>query len=339
MAAKFRINAQVPITQMCVDSTPKANGEQRKVKLQFAGWPAKHPPDLGAASESFIRVVDVHHDSHTHVTTFSIEPTKGAKGVAYIYDRNDEKSDASLLRVTVGEVKNHGDFENDLIAELLGRSEHPVKLWAYQRILSRENNNEAISRGDWDKLLADQPLKQITDKKRQKEWNCGGALNAFGAKYFESDHYEFDLTPYYNSFVPKKDPRTHLPTKNMISDLVFERDTISRAATTIRDKLRQKKAVTVFVVHHDGFTVSGGRINQSNLTHYLTIVGCDSAAKNFLVTDPWPTGSRMQYASGIFGNVESLFMGKMERFDTVITTSAGFRGAHDYTLLTGPRIN
>jgi len=39
----------------------------------------------------------------------------------------DKSSDEDVvLRVTVGKVTNHGGFEHDLIADLLGRGEDPI---------------------------------------------------------------------------------------------------------------------------------------------------------------------------------------------------------------------
>jgi hypothetical protein len=94
----------------------------------------------------------------------------------------------------------------------------------------------------------------------------------------------------------------------------------------------------VFVVHHDGFSVTGGVIQQTGKTHFLTIIGCDSGGKEFIVTDPWPGGSRLMYTSGILGTVDSAFMGKLH-YDpgaNQMFTPAGGRGAHDYIVLTGP---
>lgn len=330
--AQFRINSRVAIEEICLDSTPKPNGGQRRITLQLAGWESGSPPDITAGAGTFARVTDASHNAKSKLSTFTIEAVKGAKGVAYIFDRKSPNKDGAMLRLTVGEVTNHDSFKHDLVAELLGRSEDPIKLWVYRRILDAKNNETAVPRKDWDRLLADQPLKQITDPDHPNKWNCGASLNTFGQSYFGKDHYRFVGTQYYKPFKP-----TPGSTQNKQADIQFDDELLRRGAEKIRDLLQRQIAVTVFVVHHDGFLVKNGVIQQTGHTHFLTIVGCDSAAKKFLVTDPWPGGSRLMYTSGILGTVDTAFMSVLEKFQgSVATSAAASRGAHNYTVLTGP---
>ena len=338
--ATFRINSAVSIEEICLDSTPKPDGTQKRITLQLAGWKSGSPPNLQGGG-NFARLVSTSHNANSRVTSFTIEAVKGAKGVSYFLDGSSADTAAKVLRVTVGPVTNHGTtpdhpgFQSDLIAELLGRSENPVKLWVYQRILAAGNNNTSISREDWDSILADQPLKQITDKQHPERWNCGAALSTFGASYFGTSHYQFGSVRYYKPF-----KSAHPKAANKMADIEFDDGMVSRGAAKIRHLLEKNIAVTVFVVHDDGFDVQNGEIKPTGDTHYVTIVGCDSAGKTFLFTDPWPGGSRLLYNSGIFGDVNCAFMGLLDfsqRGRNIIATSpASMLGAHRYMVLAGP---
>jgi hypothetical protein len=333
--AKFGINSQVDIDEICLDSSPKPDGKQRGITLQLSDWDKNNPPQIGTASNAFVRVTATNNDMAHRRSTFRIEATKDAKGTTYIWDKaaTEARDKDTVLRVRIGKVTNHGGFQHDLLADLLGRSEDPRKLWVYLRILSPGNNNLTIGRNQWDRLLADQPLKQITDPDHPSRWNCGAALDHFGTSQFGAAHYAGGMTPLYKPFRPK----AH--TENQMSDIEFIPEKVARAAAKLRTLLENKTAVTIFVVHHNGFSVSGGIIQQTGHTHFLTVIGCDSAAKEFLVTDPWPGGSRLMYTSGILDTVDSAFMGRL-KFDpdaNRISTPAGSRGVHDYLVLTGPQ--
>jgi hypothetical protein len=295
----------------------------------MAGWDRTSPPEIRAGSDNFVQISNVSHNTSTRTTSFRVTPVRDAIGIAYLYD--DNSKDDNVLRTTVGKVTNHGDFEHDLIASELGRSEDALKLHVYDRIVNTKNNNTAIDWKDWDRLLADQPLKQVTDPSHPNKWNCGAALNQFGTSYFGPAHYKNGITRLYKPFSSKNRPYQK-------SDIVFDADLVQRSVGKIKNLLSQRTAVTVFVVHHDGFSASGGIIHESAKTHYLTIVGCNASATLFLYTDPWPGGSKLMYSSGIFGNIDSAFMGLL-KFDSnanSIFSPAGFRGAHDYLVLTGP---
>jgi hypothetical protein len=206
-------------------------------------------------------------------------------------------------------------------------------LWVYQRILAVDNNKTGVEWKDWDKLLAGQPLKQITDPDHPNKWNCGAALNQFGVSRFGGDHYRAAATPYYKPFRSKTTP-------TRVADIQFDEEKLRKGIAKIRELLARKIAITVFVAHNDGFTAVNGVIQQSGNTHFVTIVGCDAAGQNFLTTDPWPFGSRLLYTSGIFGNVESIFMGQLQVFERgglILSTPVNSHGSnHNYIVLTGP---
>jgi len=329
--ARFHAGSLV-IEQICLDSSPKPDDRQRNISLQLTGWMSQ--PDIKTSENSpFLRITSITHDTRHKRSTFHIEAVKDAQGVGYVFDK--ASNDDTVLRVTVGKVTNHDGFQHDLLAELLGRSEDPVKLLVYQRILSRDNNIVG-NWEDWDRILKDQPIKQITDPEHPANWNCGAAASNFGNTYFGSTHFTAERTRYYKPFRPRGGV-------NKKDDIQFDADKLAKGIAGIRRLLEQKAAVRVFAVHDDGFTVENGIIKQTGATHYLTIIGCDAAGEKFLVTDPWPGGSRLIYKSGIFGNVDSAFMGLLQNFGG----SAGIRvseeaqrgahtGPHEYLVLSGP---
>ena len=61
----------------------------------------------------------------------------------------------------------------------------------------------------------------------------------------------------------------------------------------------------------------------------------DNTENEFLVTDQWPGGSKQIYDSGIYPQVDSIFMGAMTYFPDVnsIKSPAFHRGGHDYTII------
>jgi len=315
----------ITLTDICLDSTPKYGGTMRSITLKLVNWSGDTP---NISSGGTVVVTSQSHNRATRVSTFSIEAKAYARGVDFVLNSSSE--DDSVLKVTVGPVRNHGGFIHDLVADLLGRSEDPVKLWVYTRILAKENNVVG-DWASWDSVLKDQPLKQITDPAHPANWNCGAALNKFGNDFFGARHFTIGDKFYYKPFGPKVSSANK-------SDIKFDGPVVTKGIKSIKSSLSKGVAVRVFVVHHEPFTVGGGRVKASGNTHYLTIVGCDDAGENFLVTDPWPSGSKLTYTSGIFGDVDSAFMGLLKyssRWD-LIFTPVGQRGGHDYWVLTGP---
>ena len=118
----------------------------------------------------------------------------------------------------------------------------------------------------------------------------------------------------------------------------------------MKESLAKNAATLLFAVHDDGFnTDENGRIKQTGATHFLSVVGCNEAATEFLTIDPWPGGSAMNYRSGIFDSSEntptlSKFMGTLKLgmrtgqwaiFGEILATPENHMGAHDYFVLNG----
>ena len=320
--------SSIKIERICLDSSPKPNGNLRRLALHCEGWTKR--PDLSTITASpFVKIVEIKHDDGRRRTAFTVEPVLNVQGTGFVLDKNDTNAG---IAITVGVVTNHRLMEHDLLAELLGRSEDPVKLLAYQRILSKENNIVG-DRDEWDRFLKDQPLKQITDPDHPKQWNCGAAASQFGQSFFGGSHFTTERNRYYKPFQAKAGSR------NLMSDIKFDENSLEKGRRAIVGGLKKRIAERVFCVHHDGFSVQAGGIVASGMTHYLTIIGSSFSEDTFLVTDPWPGGSRLSYTSGIFGDVDSSFIGLLSvRSNNLGIFTSEFQplAAHKYLVLSGP---
>src|SRR5262245_54604232 len=214
----------IVLSELCLDSTPKDGGSMRNIVLKLENWSGATPNIQGG---SFLKVTSQSHNKAARVTTFRIEAVPNATGVGYVY--NEASNDDAVLRVTVGNVKNHGGFEHDLIADLLGRSEEPLKLWVYARILARDNNIVG-DRKAWDTVLKEQPLKQTTDPAHPANWNCGAALNQFGHDFFGAKHYRTGDKFYYKPFNSGKTSANKM-------DIVFDTPAVTQGVQNIKGNL------------------------------------------------------------------------------------------------------
>lgn len=315
---RFQMTDGTRLESICLDNAPRPDGMPKRLRLQYAGL-----DELSCGTlRYFIDLVQHTRDSKRKVTPFTIEARLGAAGKAYVYAKNGDYED--LLSVTVGKVTNHADFTVDLFAELLGRSEDPRKLKVYQRALDFRNNDVPSDRASWDSRLADQPLKQITNPATPQKWNCGGALQDFGTRYFGKIS-SGEPTLYYDR-----------PKSGSEADLRAAINTVrlQKGVEKIRALLHKKTPVRVFVAHHYPVSVSQGRVTPTGYTHYLTIIGYKE--EKFLCIDPWPGGMRLDYQSGIFGTCRSAFMG-MLRFDgRTLESPPMHAGVHNYLVIAGP---
>jgi hypothetical protein len=328
--SRFQISASLPIEELCIDSARYPAGVQRNgVVLQLAGWEnGGTPVEIGTMNTDLIRISIVSEDRSARVTNFRIQPVQSAKGRAGIFARPQGGGPtAAYMAMTIGGVTNQtgrgGAYWYDLIATLLGRSEDPVKLFVYQRILSIKNNTLPDS-SQWQKLLADQPLKQNTDMDHPSNWNCGTAASMFGNSFFGKSHFGEATTRLYNP--PKSD---------RMADLTFNADVVRSSLNRLNQLLAKGIAVRVFAAHDDGFKIVNGVIQATGKTHFLTIVG-GGPGDEYLTTDPWPGGSRSMYTSGILGNVDCAFMGRLKFTGDQLATHQDDRGVHNYKVLTGP---
>lgn len=314
---RFQMTDGAKLDNICIDNTPRPDGKPKLIRLQYAGL-----DDIAFSSRSFIEVVQYAGDKRRKITPFTIEPRSGASGKAYIYGKNGDYDD--MLGVTVGRVTNHDNFTADLFAELLGRSENPKKLKAYQRALDFRNNDIPSDQSTWDGKLADQPLKQITNPDTPNKWNCGGALQQFGNTYFGKIS-SGEPTLYYNR-----------PKSGSESDIRAAINTarLRTGVERIRGLLDRKTPVRVFVAHHYPVSVTQGRVAPTGRTHYLTIIGYKQ--DKFLCIDPWPGGMRLDYQSGIFGTCKSAFMGTLRYDGQTLESPPMHAGVHDYLVIAGP---
>jgi hypothetical protein len=345
----FKIGKNTVINEICLDSTPKQSGGQKRITLFYDGWGRGAHPSLVVGSrklqeDQWAKIVDNTFHAKQSRVQFTIEAVPNASGTTYIWDAGGTDNDVMSLRV--GNVLNHTDMKFDLIAGL-GRSENPFDLWVYRRIFDPANNDLGNKNGreavfnDWQDRLANQPLKQNTDPKDQRKWNCGAAIDHFNRVSFGRSHDVWGMRDYIK---PMKKNGSGL----LIKSIEFLNDDIKAGARRMKNALEKGTATVLFVVHHDKFsTDENGRIRASNLTHYLSVVGCNEAGTEFLALDPWPGGMQLKYRSGIFdsqGGVLSNFMGTLrlglrwgdlDSKGTILATPQPKSGAHEYFVVRG----
>lgn len=319
--ARFQMADGTSIDSICVDRLPRPDGKQKRITLQYTA-----ADEIGTGGV-FLNV-ESHADKTRNVTSFTVEPKSDATGKAYVFAKGGDPD--VLLAVYVGAVTNHENFTVDLFAELLGRSEQPKKLKAYQRALDQRNNTIPEDRNRWNAALADQPLKQITFPAPASQWNCGGALQQFGTSYFGKIA-SGEQSLYYDT-----------PGSGSKDDIMraLNSGKLERGVEKIRGLLNSGTAVRVFASHHYPVSLKNGRVSPTNETHYLSIIGhgMKDGKLRFLCIDPWPGGSALTYTSGIFGNVRSVFMGLLELTNGALSTPAALTPGqrHDYLILAGP---
>jgi hypothetical protein len=324
----FRTPKGATITDLCIDSSPDGSGTGKKIALRCKYNRGEKNIDLTCSPS--LKILNVRDDKHGTINfVIEILAINVGERIAYVmadYDGAVLGNSYRLnetLRLKIGKVKLHNDFESDLLAQMLGMSSDADQLLAYYRVLSAKNNAD-LPRPQWD-LLNDNPLKQNTGSD-SKKWNCGGALLTFGQKYAPG-HHRMGANLYYTTPAPLK-----------LSQVGFKKDTVRAGAAKIRTLLRNGNFVQVFVGHNEDLRVEKGVIQPSGNTHYITLFGASKDGKQFIFFDPWPKGSRLLYKSGIMGDVNSVFMGTINFMEGEgkIRSPDSVAGSHKYVILTGP---
>jgi hypothetical protein len=315
------------VTELCVDTTPDHPGRGKRLAFRCKYARADKHPSLICSPP--LKIVSQKNHGNGLID-FVIEVTPNIEGrIAYVVATYDATALGTsyraddTLRLILGKVKKHDNFESDLLAQMLGMSSDTDHVLAYYRILSAKNNQD-LPREQWDQLR-DNPLKQNTGPDPRK-WNCGGALMTFGAHY-AAHHYTSGERLYYKTPAPLK-----------LSAVQFKPDTARDGARKIRTLLKNGNFVQVFVGHNEDLTVKNGVIRPSGNTHYITIFGASKSGNDFIFFDPWPKGSIMTYQSGIMGPVKSMFMGPIRFFENEgkIRSPNVVEGVHKYVILAGP---
>jgi hypothetical protein len=317
------------IPELVIDSAADGSGRGRQVPLRLRY--DRIDKDISINCSPSLKLLD-QRNNRAGLITFTVEVTSTGvvERVSYIIAKYSGQVLGTMqqldetLRVRIGKVTKHNNFESDLLAQTLGMSSDADLLLAYWRVLAAKNNVD-LPRVDWDQLN-DNPVKQNTGTDHTK-WNCGGALMTFGQRYAPK-HYTSGTTPYYDRPAPSK-----------LSRVVFNKNTARTGAEKIRRLLSNGNFVQVFVGHHEDVRIENGLIRPSDNTHYLSLFGCSRDGKEFLFFDPWPQGSILNYQSGILGTVRSLFMGRIAYFDDEgkIRSPMGVEGSHkNYVILEGP---
>jgi hypothetical protein len=212
------------------------------------------------------------------------------------------------LKVNVcGAPTNQPGYAVDLVAALAAHGSS-YQADAYTRIMLGPDSNEHI-------------LSQDT---RGGHYNCGDVAASYGRKIFGKETFTTSILYYLPA---KTDQR---------ADLRFNPTLVEHGIQKIQLHLRRGTPVRVWLVHHDGF--SHPLIRGDPRTHYLTIVGFSS--NKFLYLDPWPYGSVLDYAGGMYSERPIAFMGELT-FDRThlelgVFSPLGQGGKHKYTVIGGP---
>jgi hypothetical protein len=186
------------------------------------------------------------------------------------------------LVVTAGKFKNHERMVIDLLAEKLGQSSDPVKIHTLRRLLENDSAN-------------------LFDQFHQDNVARYGSPLACGRVVY--DRWNDLKVGQANGWDNKRYHRWLARTPARLEDVKYDQATVERAQRKIRQILEKKTAVRVGVSLAGAatrMTVIGGDLVAYHAGgHYVLIVGCNSAADEFLYVDPLPSASRLEYEGGI----------------------------------------
>lgn len=246
----------------------------------------------------------------TAFTVRGVHPKTYTTLVGYVAGSQQGTAYTGKLEVwTGGAVQNHTGYEVDLLANA-ARFGDASRVHMYRKFLfdNQDNTN---------------PLSQRTTGKL----NCGEAARAAGPKLFGG---KMDTTGspttgrwYLSGHGGKR------------ANLRFDPSRMAASVGKIQASLRKGNPVRLWVAVHDEFadTITAA------YGHYVTLIGLKG--NRFLLFDPWPGGSVLKYAGGVYGEGDSQFLGELE-FDPNepekgLRSASNSLGNHrNYVALAGP---
>ncbi|MEQ1952941.1 hypothetical protein [Mesorhizobium sp. CN2-181] len=212
------------------------------------------------------------------------------------------------LTVHGAPTKNAG-YDVDLLSNL-AISGNGAQILTYTRIFHGSAGKS--------NMLSQDPDKPVLD--------CGDVAGAYGAKLFGKAT-NTDWIAYY--LPPKTSKR---------ADLRFEPGQMRAKIARIKRLLDQNISVRVWVVDDDGFSIPFIQSNANN-THFITLIGY--AASKFMMIDPWPGGSSLNYDGGMYTARKVNFLGELVfdpmDLDKGIHSPATVGGIMSYTVIAGPQ--
>lgn len=207
----------------------------------------------------------------------------------------------ATLNVIVGSFAKHPSMSIDLIADV-GRGADSFRIHALQRMLNnRWVNGDVFTNKD-------NIFEQNTPCNVSSDPDIGSMTCGIVAR-FRTDQVFRKIQIVADDWYlrPLHEPLRGAPTKR--SDVKYRPEKIAALTTQIVAALTDGKAVRVGVIDNPVRTpvgtlagVTGKLIAYRAGGHTVIIVGCNSAATEFLYIDPWGGGSWMEYKGGIPGN-------------------------------------
>ena len=208
-----------------------------------------------------------------------------------------------------GAPKKNAGYDVDLLSDL-AISGNGAQILTYTRILHGPS-------GKGNKLSQD-PDKPVLD--------CGDVAGSYGDKLFSKK----TNTDYFVYYQP--------PKTNKRADLRFDPAQMRVKIARMKRLLDQGISVRVWVVDDDGFSIPVIQSNASN-THFITLIGY--AASKFMIIDPWPGGSSLNYDGGMYPARKVNFLGELVfdpmDLDKGIHSPATVGGIMSYTVIAGPQ--
>ncbi len=202
------------------------------------------------------------------------------EGATTISGKGEHKSVSSPLKVLTGEFKYHKGMVKDLLADV-GRGSDPSLLYQLQRLLHSNTNN-----------LFNQ-LNDANVAKMQSSLACGRVAKASGEV----------LIGKVISHSFEKDSSYHKPIRKLTSrdDIEYDPNVMFKARHTIAKHVKNGHPVMVgCATEPSSMMLKDGHLQATRMGgHTVLIVGCNSAATEFLYVDPYPGGSTLVYQGGV----------------------------------------
>jgi hypothetical protein len=200
----------------------------------------------------------------------------------------------AALHIYVGAVVNHvrpgAVMEHDLVAKVF-RGSDPAKMHVLNRMLANDPDN----------------LFNEKSSENQRRWcpsgsclPCGTVCKAGGQQVFDAGT-DYTYEDYYEPIAGMGTPAGRAGLRR--EDIKYNPITLDRGCKAIQQRLTRGQPVLVGLTYQPvGIVTANGTLNVTGSGgHTVLIVGCNADASKFLYIDPYPQGSKLDYAGGPAG--------------------------------------
>ena len=198
---------------------------------------------------------------------------------------------AEPLLVFAGNFKNHPGMDHDLIADVF-KASNVGKMHALTRTLF--NNSDNLFNENWDgnqRYCKNYPTPCLP---------CGSVSKGRGSAIFRPVEYD------YHDYFIRVPGMTSTAARAAIKrdDVKYDNNKLERGCEAIKKRLLAGKAPVVGLIYILPKAVrSNGDLDvHGDGGHSVPIVGCNSAATEFLYIDVYPNGSHLKYGGGHAGH-------------------------------------